>query len=128
MNKKIMLTTVASGIFLLMGNLYAEEPSGKTAEPQPKKEDIQNSKKQIYCPIMGNKVDDVDRKLFVDYKGKRIYVCCSRCLSIVKADPEKYIKALEAKGIVLDETPKDKAPAEGKDVEKKEEGHAGHQH
>ncbi len=137
MKTNIILTIAAAGIFSVIGSLYAEEASGKVAtssepskaaESQPKKDDAQNSKRQIYCPIMGNKVDDVDRKLFIDYKGKRIYVCCSRCLSIVKDDPEKYVKALEAKGIVLDETPKDKVPAESKDVEKKEGDHAGHQH
>ncbi|HUT37359.1 MAG TPA: hypothetical protein VNE39_28005, partial [Planctomycetota bacterium] len=29
---------------------------------------------QTTCPVMGGKID---RKLFVDYEGKRIYVCCS---------------------------------------------------
>ncbi|MFZ2658691.1 MAG: hypothetical protein WAX69_27410, partial [Victivallales bacterium] len=66
--------------------------------------------------------------LFVDAKGKRIYVCCGGCIGKVKADPEKYIKEMEAKGIVLEATPKDKASAEVPKTEKKEDGHTGHQH
>ncbi|HCE46726.1 MAG TPA: hypothetical protein DET40_24530 [Lentisphaeria bacterium] len=133
MKRTIILSLVfAAGVFFLMGKPYAEEATGKpeaskSADSQAKKDDSKDSKKQINCPIMGGKVDEVDRKLFVDYKGKRIFVCCTRCLAVVKADPEKYIKEMEAKGIILDETPKDKA-TEALKVDKKEDGHAGHQH
>lgn len=97
MNKKIMLTIVAAGIFSLMGNLSAEEVA---------KQNPVEKKTQIECPIMGNKVN---KNLFVDYEGKRVYVCCGGCIEKVKSDPAKYIKELEAKGIVLDEAPKDKS-------------------
>lgn len=60
------------------------------------------TKRQTICPVMGN---PVDKKLFVDSDGKRIYVCCSRCLGKVKNDPEKYIKQLESEGVTLDKTP-----------------------
>jgi len=60
------------------------------------------AKTQSTCPVMGG---EVDKKLYVDAEGKRIYVCCTGCLEKVKADPGKYIKLLEAQGIVLDKTP-----------------------
>ena len=117
MNKKIMLTVVAVGLFFLMGTLSAEEAAKQN--PQEKKVVAQTE-----CPVMGGKIN---RSLFVDAKGKRIYVCCPGCIGKVKADPDKYIKEMEAKGIVLEETPKDKSSAEGKAVtpktEKKEDGH-----
>jgi YHS domain-containing protein len=50
---------------------------------------------QTTCPVMGN---PINKKLYVDYKGKRIYVCCSMCLGQVKADPEKWIKKLAEMG------------------------------
>jgi len=57
---------------------------------------------QTQCPIMGGKID---RKLFVDYEGKRIYVCCSDCVPKVKQDPAKYVKQLEDAGVVLEKAP-----------------------
>ena len=47
------------------------------------------------CPVTG---DPIDKKLFVDYQGKRIYVCCSSCIDSVKKDPERFIKKLESQG------------------------------
>lgn len=54
---------------------------------------------QTTCPVMGGKID---KSLYVDHDGKRIYVCCSGCIGAIKADPQKYIKQLEDAGIVLD--------------------------
>ena len=57
---------------------------------------------QTTCPVMGGAVN---KKLYVDAQGKRIYVCCAGCINAVKKDPAKYIKELEAKGITLDKAP-----------------------
>lgn len=46
---------------------------------------------------MGN---PIDKKLYVDHNGKRIYVCCQSCVEEVKKDPEKYLKKLEETGEV----------------------------
>jgi len=60
-------------------------------------------KHQTTCPDMeGN---PINKDLFVDYDGNRIYVCCNMCLTDVKEDPAFYIKKLEEKGITLDKTP-----------------------
>ena len=67
------------------------------------------AKKQTNCPVMGGVVD---KKLFVDAEGKRIYLCCEGCIAPVKKDPKKYIAKLEAEGITLEKTPVKKAPAE----------------
>ncbi len=69
---------------------------------EEKKGENKAVKHQKTCPIMGGAIN---RKLFVDHKGKRIYVCCQGCIGVVKKNPEKYIKVLEAKGITLDKTP-----------------------
>ena len=69
-------------------------------------------KPQTACPITG---DAIDKNLFVDYKGKRIYVCCSDCLAQVKKDPEAAIKKLESMGQSV-EIIGNKAKKESKDV------------
>jgi len=52
-------------------------------------------KPQTTCPVMGGAID---KNQYVDYKGKRIYVCCPDCIDKVKKNPEKYIKKLEKMG------------------------------
>jgi len=50
---------------------------------------------QKTCPVMGNAVN---KTLYVDFQGKRIYVCCQACIDEVKKDPQKYIDKLESMG------------------------------
>ena len=69
-------------------------------------------KKQTVCPVMGGKINKAE---YADVKGKRIYVCCAGCIAKIKADPDQYIKQMEAEGITLDKAPK-------------KEDHAGHDH
>lgn len=64
-------------------------------------------KHQTICPVLG---EAINKDLFVDYQGKRIYVCCNMCVQSVKADPEKYIRKMEAEGITLDKTPEAATP------------------
>ena len=47
----------------------------------------------------------INRSLFADVNGKRIYVCCLGCIDIIKKNPAKIIKQIEDKGITLDKTP-----------------------
>lgn len=89
--KRILVSVSA---LLLMGQVFAAD----TAAPAP----------QTVCPVMGGKIN---KNLFVDYAGKRVYVCCPGCLPGLKADPAKYISQLEAKGVKLDVTPKPVADA-----------------
>lgn len=66
-------------------------------------------KPQTLCPVMGNAIN---KKLYVDSGGKRIYVCCAGCISTIKEDPAKYIKKLEDQGITLEKTPTTPAPSQ----------------
>ncbi|MGD0829278.1 MAG: YHS domain-containing protein [Desulfobaccales bacterium] len=66
------------------------------AEPKP----------QTVCPVLGG---NIDKKVFIDYQGKRIYFCCSGCDAEFRKDPEKYLKKIEAQGITLEKCPETKA-------------------
>ena len=51
-----------------------------------------DSVEQTTCPIMdGNKID---KNIFVEYKGKKVYFCCAACKAAFEKDPEKYIAKL----------------------------------
>ncbi|MHC4247876.1 MAG: hypothetical protein ACYS9X_01980 [Planctomycetota bacterium] len=71
---------------------------------------------QTTCAVMGGKIN---KKIYADHDGKRVYFCCNGCVSAFKADPVKYLKKLDDAGV----TP-EKAPA-GSAAESKAEGHDG---
>ena len=57
-----------------------------TAEPA-----VQTVAEQTTCPIMGG---PIDKSIFVEYKGKKVYFCCKGCVAEFQNDPEKYIAKL----------------------------------
>jgi Cu(I)/Ag(I) efflux system membrane fusion protein len=62
-------------------------------------------KPQTLCPVMGN---EIDREVFLDYRGKRIYFCCPPCIARFKNDPEKYLRKMTEAGVVPEDTPPEK--------------------
>ncbi len=55
-----------------------------------------NAKEQTFCPVMEGR--KINKNLYVDHQGKRIFVCCNGCIDQVKKDPEKFIRKLEKDG------------------------------
>lgn len=80
----LAVTGALAAVMLLAGGARAEETSG---EPQ--------LKPQTTCPVMGGRIN---KDLYVDHDGKRIYVCCRGCIRPIKADFEKYEKILAERG------------------------------
>jgi len=56
---------------------------------------------QTECPVTGEKIN---KELYVDADGKRVYACCEGCIIKVEANPGDYIEQLEKQQIVLDKT------------------------
>jgi len=46
---------------------------------------------QTLCPVMGN---PINKDIFVEYQGKKVYFCCKACVETFKADPAKYVAKL----------------------------------
>ena len=46
---------------------------------------------QTMCPVMGG---PINKEVFTEYKGKKVYFCCSACIDTFNKDPEKYISKL----------------------------------
>lgn len=55
---------------------------------------------QTLCPVMAGR--KINKRLYVDHNGFRIYVCCNPCVKAVRKDPEKYRKELEKQGVVVE--------------------------
>lgn len=104
---------------LLVGLLFALTTTLSVAADTPAASDKDTTAKatpaakkaQEKCPVMGT---PIDKKLFVDKDGKRIYMCCPMCKDKIVANFDKYAKQFEDQGIDLT-IPKDAAkPAEPK--------------
>jgi YHS domain-containing protein len=46
---------------------------------------------QTNCPVMDS---PINKALFVEYKGKKVYFCCPGCEEKFTAEPEKYVAKL----------------------------------
>jgi len=46
---------------------------------------------QTDCPVMGSAIN---KALFTEYKGKKVYFCCPGCKEKFEEEPEKYIAKL----------------------------------
>ncbi|MDR3570164.1 MAG: YHS domain-containing protein [Syntrophobacteraceae bacterium] len=57
---------------------------------------------QTQCPVLNNKID---KKVFVDYHGKRIFFCCKACIDQFNKNPNQYLKKMKAEGVTPGKTP-----------------------
>jgi YHS domain-containing protein len=78
----LVLTTV-----VVVGCKKKSEP----AAPAETKEVASAAVEQTMCPVMEG---PVNQNIFTEYKGKKVYFCCSDCKAKFEADPEKYIAKL----------------------------------
>ena len=81
---KVLILALALTAFV-DGSLWA-------ADPKP----------QTTCPVLGG---NVDKNVYADYQGKRIYFCCKGCDAEFNKDPEKYLKKLQEEGVTLEPAP-----------------------
>jgi YHS domain-containing protein len=84
----IIVFAVVLGL-MFSGCVMAADPSGKGGP-------------QTICPVEGGKID---KSVYTDYQGKRIYFCCSGCIAEFQKNPEKYLKKMEEQGVVLEKSP-----------------------
>ena len=60
-------------------------------------------KPQTVCPVMGGKID---KNLYADYQGQRIYFCCPSCKETFFKEPEKYMKKFAEDKVLLESVQK----------------------
>jgi YHS domain-containing protein len=103
----LVVTVLAIGLIGLVGCTKKEQPvaappkvpamegmmkQANTAAEEVNKTATTAGVEQTMCPVMeGNKID---KNVFVEYKGKKVYFCCTSCKAIFEKDPEKYIAKL----------------------------------
>lgn len=88
----VPVTLLAGTSVLLIGCQKKEVSTSptKTAEA-PSGQPAAQVAEQINCPVMGG---PIDKSIFVEYQGKKVYFCCKSCVETFKANPEKYLAKL----------------------------------
>ncbi|MGA9756371.1 MAG: YHS domain-containing protein [Desulfobaccales bacterium] len=59
-------------------------------------------KPQTVCPVLGG---TIDKNVYADYQGKRIYFCCKGCDAEFNKNPEKYLKKMQEEGVTPEPSP-----------------------
>ena len=65
------------------------------------------AKPQQECPVIGG---PINKNVYTDYKGKRIYFCCNGCPEEFRKNPEKYMDKMKKEGVELENAPTAPAP------------------
>ncbi|MFH1943864.1 MAG: YHS domain-containing protein [bacterium] len=81
------------------GSTEVEGCAGCSAGCQEKAVQTAETPNQEKCPVMGS---PVNKEVYTDYNGKRVYFCCAGCDKKFRQDPEKYMKQMKEKGVVLE--------------------------
>jgi YHS domain-containing protein len=82
----LLVALLLVGITVLVGCKKSEP-----AAPTGTKEVASAATEQTICPVMGNKID---KNIFTEYRGKKVYFCCADCKEKFEKDPEKYVAKL----------------------------------
>jgi hypothetical protein len=92
----VKVAAISCAVFLATAGMASAQSASQGTPKVPKAPGAQTiTNPQTTCPIVGF---SIDKKYYVDYKGKRIYVCCKECLGQVKKDPEAALRKLRSLG------------------------------
>ncbi len=109
---KTIALTLAMTVLIVAATVFmagcSEKAETGTKSPEPA---VETEIAQKICPVMG---DAIDKDIYVDHNGRRVYFCCQMCVGAFNKEPEKYLTK-------LDEQLKGAGPAEP------EQGHGAHE-
>jgi len=96
----LMIAVLFAGLVLLGGCKKSEPASpatpaattqGQAATTAEAAKATASTVEQTACPVTGEKID---KNIFTEYKGKKVYFCMESCKAAFEKDPEKYIAKL----------------------------------
>jgi YHS domain-containing protein len=123
MRKLQFITVVFAISIFIVGIAFAGDADEKPekAEKVEKAEKAEKAetvelKAQTNCPVMGGKIN---KEVFTDIQGQRVYHCCPGCIEPMRANPDKYFKKAAAEGVLF-ENIQTNCPVSGKELKEKE--------
>ena len=82
----LLASLLLVGLIVLNGCKKSEP-----AAPAETKEVTSAAIEQTVCPVMGGAIN---KSMFTEYKGKKVYFCCAGCKEKFEKEPEKYLAKL----------------------------------
>ncbi|MHC4126102.1 MAG: YHS domain-containing protein [Planctomycetota bacterium] len=82
----VLIIFFTAGVFLLAGCKKKSEPA-----PAETKQVVSEAIEQKTCPVLGGAIN---KGIYTEYKGKKVYFCCPGCKEKFEKKPEKYISKL----------------------------------
>lgn len=61
---------------------------------------------QQSCPVLSGKLN---KEIYADYEGKRVYFCCQQCKDSFAQDPVKYLNVLADRGEEAEAIPQEES-------------------
>lgn len=91
----LTVTVVLAGLITLNGCKKKEAPKApEMPAAQPSAQgttEAAGATEQTTCPVMGGAIN---KEIFTEYKGQKVYFCCPACKPEFEKDPEKYLAKL----------------------------------
>lgn len=90
-NLVLLLATLSLVVLVIVGGCKKSEPESASGTAPAVKDVAAVAGEQTICPVMGGAIN---KNIFVEYKGKKVYFCCEDCKDKFEAEPEKYLAKL----------------------------------
>ncbi|MFC1452559.1 efflux RND transporter periplasmic adaptor subunit [Verrucomicrobiota bacterium] len=74
-------------------SMMMPQDGGRKAEGE---EQTAEGRPQTHCPVMGGAIN---KEVYVDYKGQRVYFCCPGCETSFLKEPEKHLEQMRSAGV-----------------------------
>lgn len=90
-NKNLIMLLLVSILILTTVSLTGCKKKTEPAEPTETKEVVSETIEQKTCPVMEA---PINKELYTEYKGKKVYFCCPGCKEKFEKEPDKYTSKL----------------------------------
>lgn len=91
-NESLMMLLLCTLMLTMLSLTGCKKKSEPVTPAAPEvKQAVSEAVEQTTCPVMGGAIN---KDIYTEYKGKKVYFCCPSCKETFEKDPEKYISKL----------------------------------
>ena len=96
----LLIAVLFAGLLMLNGCKKSEPTPAAPAAPaaptaakvvEDAAKEVVAAAEQTTCPVMGGAIN---KAIFTEYEGKKVYFCCEPCKEKFEAAPEQYVAKL----------------------------------